>query len=88
MTDGEVMTITLAADFLQCSKSYLHKAALAGKVPATRLGNEYRFLRSDLLTWLRSQTTGPAIDSVQRDAQTVELLAALDRRDDDEDLGE
>ena len=52
-TGKEVLTIGEAADFLRCGRSTLHKLARAGRVPASRLASEYRFLRSSLIAWLR-----------------------------------
>lgn len=90
MPDDEILTISEAADFLKCSVSFLQKAARAGKVPATRLGTDYRFRRSHLLAWLDSRETGPTVTGLDRDAD--QMLAVLERRgdaaDDDEDLGE
>lgn len=53
---SEVLDVREAADFLRCSTSFIHREALAGNIPSYRLGNEYRFLRGDLIHWLRGQT--------------------------------
>ncbi len=54
---GEVMTVTEAAEFLRCGKSFLYRAVKAGKVPAGRLGNELRFVRDDLIEYVRNGYT-------------------------------
>jgi len=54
-----VLTVPEAAALLKCSRAYIYKAASAGSLPSCRLGTDLRFVRDDLLAWLRSQTSPP-----------------------------
>lgn len=51
------MTVREAAAFLRVSRSQLEKLGAAGKVPRAKIGSQVRFLRSELVGWLRSQHT-------------------------------
>jgi excisionase family DNA binding protein len=48
----EVLTLAEAAQFLRLSQLKLRKLAQAGKVPARKVDNEWRFLKSALADWL------------------------------------
>ena len=52
-----VLTAALAAELLQIHVEYLRRLVREGKVPCHRFpgGRELRFLRDELLTWLRTQ---------------------------------
>jgi excisionase family DNA binding protein len=56
-----VLTTALAAELLQVHVEYLRKMVREGKVPCHRFpeGREMRFLRDELLDWLRDQ---PGVD--------------------------
>lgn len=56
----EVLKVREAADLLRCSTAWLYREAAAGRVPSYRIGTDYRFIREDLLSWLRRQTSRPA----------------------------
>lgn len=53
---GEVMTLESAAQFLKMHPKVLAKKATAGSVPATKIGPHWRFMRSQLVDHLKSQT--------------------------------
>jgi len=45
---SEVMTLAEAAEFLRSTEDAIEKMAAAGKLPARRVGHDWRFLRSAL----------------------------------------
>jgi excisionase family DNA binding protein len=47
-----ILTLTEAAVFLRVSDKALADIAIAGEVPARRIGGEWRFLRRALVDWL------------------------------------
>ncbi|MEN6305131.1 MAG: helix-turn-helix domain-containing protein [Armatimonadia bacterium] len=47
-----MLTADQAADFLQTSRDTLLRRARAGKIPAAKLGREWRFRKSELDAWL------------------------------------
>lgn len=49
---GEVLTPAQAAELLQVDEKALEGLAEGGKIPARKLGDEWRFARSALLEWL------------------------------------
>ena len=52
-TKSEVLTPVEAARFLRVKKTKLLKLAQLGEVPARKIDDEWRFLRSALEDWLR-----------------------------------
>lgn len=50
----EVLTYTEAAELLKISERTLTRLVVAGKVPHNRVGVQVRFLRSELISWLRT----------------------------------
>lgn len=59
--EREVMDIRQASEYLGISPDTLYKYASEGTIPAFKLGNRWRFLRSALWTWMErkgAQNTG------------------------------
>lgn len=54
MTDREVLTTAQAAEFLQVHPKVIGRYVKSRKLPAHRIGREYRFLRSELICWIAS----------------------------------
>lgn len=52
-----ILTTAQAAEFLQVHVEYLRRMVREGRVPAHRFpgGREIRFLRDELIEWLRAQ---------------------------------
>ena len=50
----EVMTATEAAEYLRLHVKTLCRLARMGKVPARKVGNEWRFVKETLDRWLRT----------------------------------
>ena len=51
----DVMTLKQAADYLQITTSALYRMAREMRVPASKVGNRWRFQRQVLDQWLRDQ---------------------------------
>ena len=49
----EVLTVEQAAELLQTAPETVRRLADAGDLPGRRIGDEWRFLRSAVLAWLR-----------------------------------
>jgi excisionase family DNA binding protein len=62
-TDDEIMTVPTLADYLRCSQSMIYRLLKKRKIPALRLGSDWRFLRSDIDEWIATQydTTSPPV---------------------------
>ena len=66
----EVMDIRQASDYLGISPDTLYKYASEGFVPASKLGNRWRFKRSRLDEWMDRQSernsAEPEVDAEQK----------------------
>ena len=53
----EVLTTAMAAELLHVHVEYLRRMVREGRIPAHRFpeGREIRFLRDELISWVRSQ---------------------------------
>lgn len=56
-TKPVVLTLLEAARFLRVKKAVLEKLADQGRVPARKVGAEWRFLRGALENWLSGQSS-------------------------------
>ena len=55
-TKHQVLTLAEAARFLRVKKSALQKLVDEGRVPARKIGEEWRFFRGALETWLSGKS--------------------------------
>jgi len=53
----EILTTAMAAEMLHVHVEYLRRMVREGRIPAHRFpgGREIRFLRDELITWVRAQ---------------------------------
>ena len=58
MVDKEVMSTDEAAEFLGLKPFTVRKYAKKGLIPAKKLGKQWRFVKADLLAWLRGKGQG------------------------------
>ena len=57
----EIMTLQQVAEYLKFSKDKVYQMANAGKIPAIKIGKQWRFDKTDLEKWLeecKSSTRG------------------------------
>lgn len=54
--DKEILDVEGAADILGVSKTTIYKLAREGTLPATRVGREWRFHRTNLVDWIKNGT--------------------------------
>lgn len=48
----KLMTLEEVADFLRLSKDTVYRMASGGKLPASKVGSQWRFRREDVDQWL------------------------------------
>jgi len=48
------MTLEEVADYLRLSKDTVYRLANTGKLPASKVGNQWRFRRDDVDAWLEA----------------------------------
>ncbi len=58
--DGEILTVLDVARFLRVPKSTVYKLARVGRIPASKIGKHWRFLRRDIQEWLHHRSTHEA----------------------------
>ncbi len=86
MTDEAFLTTAEVLGYLQINLRTIYRLIKAGKIPAVRVGRQWRFRKADLDRWLDSQrrgapVPGPAVASTRRvlvadDEESIrELLA-------------
>ena len=54
MTDENFLTTEEVLDYLQVNLRTIYRLIKAGKIPAVRIGRQWRFRRKDLDVWLRT----------------------------------
>lgn len=60
--DSEVLTIKEVAEYLKVNERTIYRLAASNELPGFRVGNAWRFKRSDLDTWVLKQTEQPTIE--------------------------
>jgi excisionase family DNA binding protein len=48
----EIMTLQQVAEYLKFSKDKVYQMANAGKIPAIKIGKQWRFDKNDLNKWI------------------------------------
>ena len=54
--DSEVLTIKEVAEYLKVNERTISRLAASNELPGFRVGNAWRFKRSDIDTWVLKQT--------------------------------
>jgi len=63
MNDDRFLTTEEALDYLQVNLRTVYRLIKAGKIPAVRVGRQWRFRKRDIDTWLElSRPTAPGLD--------------------------
>jgi excisionase family DNA binding protein len=57
--ETKIMTLRQVAEYLACSRTLIYRMAVNGKIPAFRLGADWRFRRSDIEQWISNRRVGP-----------------------------
>ena len=57
--ESEILTTTQAAELLQLRPALVSILAHAGKIPARKLGKEWRFHRAQLIAFIRGDWSPP-----------------------------
>jgi len=71
----KLMTVSEVADYLRVTKKTVYRLLLQGKIPATKVGNQWRFAQSAIDKWLQKNSIkGKANILVVDDEEVVRLL--------------
>jgi len=52
MNEEEILTVEECAKYLKTSISTIYRLAQEGKIPATKVGNQWRFRKKKINEWL------------------------------------
>ncbi len=63
--DERLMTIKEAAEFLQVTENAIRKWVSEGRLKARRVGQDIRFLKSEILEWTASQADNHSLRRVK-----------------------
>ncbi len=72
----DVYTINQIAPILKYDTRTLQRMAERGEIPARKVGGEWRFTRSELLTWLETRVNSTSEQELLDLENTIERLAA------------
>jgi excisionase family DNA binding protein len=68
-TDDVFLTTEEVLEYLQVNLRTVYRLIKAGKIPAVRVGRQWRFRKGDIDTWLHNQRTRRAGDAVPTDGR-------------------
>jgi excisionase family DNA binding protein len=72
MTDESFMTTEEVLEYLQVNLRTVYRLIKAGRIPAVRVGRQWRFRKQDLDAWLDTQGSRPASTAGSRTASRAE----------------
>ena len=86
---GSLLTLAEAADYLRISRDSLYKMAQERRIPASRVGRQWRFHKEVLDEWLRAQARAvrKTILVADSDPSLVSLLCEILSREGHEAVG-
>ena len=56
------LTIEELATYLKISRTKLYGMAQRGEIPASKIGNQWRFDREEIDQWMKSHSTGKGVE--------------------------
>jgi excisionase family DNA binding protein len=56
----EILTVKEICELLQLHQATVYKLAKEGRIPAFRIGSDWRFQRDQIVHWIAEQTIGAA----------------------------
>ncbi len=72
---AKLMTVSEVADYLRVTNKTVYRLLMRGKIPATKVGNQWRFAQNSIDGWLRQNSvTAKANILVVDDEEMVRLL--------------
>ena len=69
--DKEILDVAGAATLLGVSASTIYALAREGKLPATRVGREWRFARQNLIQWIANGSQADQITAALRNGRVA-----------------
>ncbi len=57
--ENEIMTVPTLAEFLRCDKSTIYRLLKNKKIPAFKIGSDWRFIKANIIGWMQDSAVGP-----------------------------
>ncbi len=76
----KIMTAQEAAEFLRIKSDTLYSLIEKDNLPASKIGNQWRFIEDDLVNWLRSKTRSTAISAKDECCGEEKALAEIHQK--------
>ena len=71
MNTDKWLTLDELAEYLKFGRTKLYRMAQVGEIPASKVGNQWRFDRDEIDTWVRGQRCSKAV--VQHESEDKEV---------------
>jgi len=55
ISNEEILTLEEASQLLRISKEALYQYARGGRIPAKKVGRQWRFIRTQVINWLEGK---------------------------------
>jgi len=78
--NNEILTATEAAELFKISVAYLRILASNGEIPGVQIGSEWRFLKTDLIDYLRERGKREQADRRFQFSQNQQVPKTLNKR--------
>ncbi len=88
MTDDTFLTTEEVIDYLQVNLRTVYRLIKAGKIPAVRVGRQWRFRKGDLDAWLETERRGVRLSPAPSQAAPRTTAARVLVADDEESIRE
>jgi excisionase family DNA binding protein len=77
LLNDEVMTSEEVMDFLKVSETLIYSLTRDGEIPARKVGREWRYLKSEILIWLKEKRMNET-EMVKKDEWGGEYKGSID----------
>ena len=57
--EDEIMTVPTLAEFLHCHQSTIYRLLKNKKIPAFKIGSDWRFIKASIIGWMQDSAVGP-----------------------------
>lgn len=54
MQQNDILTVKETAELLDVTAEYVRRLSREGRIPATKLGNRWRYVRDEIIEWVRA----------------------------------
>jgi excisionase family DNA binding protein len=59
--EDEIMTVLTVAEFLHCDKATVYRLLKNNKIPAFKIGSDWRFIKADIIRRIQNSAVRPKL---------------------------